>query len=174
MKRFFIFAILTSFAVSFFGCYNDEDVSSSSSEEVAQSSLESEVSSKEVSVFVPEKKYTFLTSKYVVSTKKRFHEVTYGYRYYLVKGRVNGATMTATLPDDKTAGEYYSETLKDFPDAIRQGTSVTVFLQGKKLRQYNNCSYEKLTFLLETEGFKYSANFDVEDFQERYSGVIND
>lgn len=172
MKKLFILFLTISFTFSAFGCYEAEETSSAEEATVSESS--SEVPSKVVSEFVPEKVYTFLTSKYVVSTKTRLHDVTYSRRYYLVKGRVAGATMTTTLPTDKDATEYYNEAIKDFPDAVRGGSSVTVFLQGKNLGQYNNASLTKLLFLLETEGYDYYLNFDKDDFLDRYSGAVVD
>ncbi len=174
MKKFLVYIMTMSFIITLFGCYAEEGTTSSQSEAVSVSEPESEVPSKTVSEFKPEDKYTFLTSKYVVSTKKRLHDVTYSRRYYLVKGRVAGVTMTTTLPDDKSATEYFNETVKDYPDALRGGTSVTVFMEGKKLGQYRDASLTKLLFLLETEGYEAFLNFDKDDFLDRYSGAVVD
>lgn len=174
MKKFLVFVLVLCFAIPFFGCYEIEEAESSLSEEESVSQASSEMPSRVVSEFKPEEKYTFLVSKYVVSTKKRFHDVTYSRKYYLVKGRVEGATLTTTLPDEKSAVEFYNETLKDYPDAIKGGTSVTVYMQGKQLGQYRSASLEKLLFLLETEGYQYSLNFDKDDYLDRYSGAVKD
>ncbi len=173
MKRLLVLTLIMSFVFPFFGCFEEEVAESS---EVSESSAESseESSKSEISVFVPEEEYPFLTSKYVVSSKTRFHDTTYSYRYYLVKGRVVGATQTISLPDEKTAKEYHAQILKEYPDAMLMASSVTVFLEGKKLGQYNNCSLNKLKFILETEEREYSVSFDEEDFLDRYSGVISD
>ena len=173
MKKFLVFVLILSFAIPFFGCYEVEETDYSSEEE-SVSEIPSVTPSKVVSEFQPEKKYTFLTSKYVVSTKKRFHDVTYSRKYYLVKGRVEGAMIVVTLPDEKTAIDYYNETIKDYPDAVRGGTSVTVYMQNKELGQYKSASLEKLLFLLETEGFQYSLSFDKDDYLNRYSGAVKD
>ena len=173
MKKLFVFFIIICFMIPFFGCY-EEEVDNSSDESEDISFVSSQEPSKVVSEFKPEEKYTFLNSKYIVSTKTRLHEVTYSRRYYLVKGRVEGCTMTTTLPDDKAATEYYNQTVKDYPDAVKGGTSITVYMTGKQLGQYRSATLTKLLFLLETEGYQYSLNFDKDDFLDRYSGAVTD
>lgn len=175
MKKFLVFVLTLSFAIPFFGCNEVHEPEPSSEAETSNvSEASSEALSKVVSEFKPEEKYTFLTSKYVVSTKKRFHDVTYSRKYYLVKGRVEGESMTTTLPDEKSATDYYNETIKDYPDAVRGGTSVTVFMTGKQLGQYRSATLTKLLFLLETEGYEYALNFDKDDYLDRYSGAVKD
>ncbi len=139
---------------------------------IGESSVDSEDSS-EISVFVPEEKYLFMTSKYYVTTKTQLHGITYIYKYYLVKGRVAGAVHTVTLLNTQAAKDYHKSIIKKFPDSQRKGASVTVYLEGDDLT-YDGFSYEKLKFTLEKSDVRYVLGFDEEDYLERYGGVIVD
>lgn len=130
-------------------------------------------SSSVVSVFVPEEKYLFMTSKYYVTTKIQLHGITYRYVYYLVKGRVAGAVHTITLRDTQSAKDYYKSIQKKYPDAQRKGAAVTMYLEGSNLN-YSGYSYEKLKFVLEKSEIRYMLSFDEEDYLERYGGIITD
>ncbi len=143
-----------------------QEVSEEASEEASES-----VSDTETSEDAYEKKYPFLKSEYVITSKIMTGETVFVCKYYFVDKKVAGAKLMTTFDDTKTAKDYYDIILDDYPDAKIDRLTVTHFLADDD-NYFYGYSPEKLKFALETAGYAVSVGFDIDEFYKDESDAV--
>ncbi len=111
----------------------------------------------------PEEIYEFLNTEYVVTSRRVSFNIIYECNYYFVDGLVAGEKQMTTLPSQKEAKEFFEIMKKEYPDAILEGTTVTIYTDDDDETFYGN-TLEKLIFSLELAEYEITYNFDKDEF----------
>ncbi len=115
----------------------------------------------------PEEIYEFLNTEYVVTSTRVSFNITYECNYYFIDGLVAGEKQMTTFPDNETAKEFHDIMKKDYPDAILEGTTVTIYTDDEDVTFYGD-TLEKLLFSLELADYEITYNFDKDEFLALY------
>ena len=111
----------------------------------------------------PEEIYEFLNTEYVVTSRRVSFNIIYECNYYFVDGLVAGEKQMTTLPSQKEAKEFFEIMNKEYPDAILEGSTVTIYTDDDDETFYGN-TLEKLIFSLELAEYEITYNFDKDEF----------
>ncbi len=166
-----IFALLIS--VFTFGCTSvgegpDYGSDNSDFEDISYLSDTSFDTTESESSVNPEEVYPFLSSKYVVTSRRESFGTVYECKYYLVDGKVAGAKLMTTLPDEPAALEYFETVLEDYPDATMLGLTVTHYLEDN-MHFYYGSTLDKLKFLLDKSGYDFTVDFDEKVYNAEFN-----
>lgn len=175
MKRLLFLFLLLSVIFFSFGCEesaSDGSTASGSDTTNTPSAAESWVPGEEPdkSTTAAEESYPFLLSEYTVTSIRESNGTVYTCDYYFVDGVVAGARLTALFADEETATNYFIAVSEDYPDSVLDGTSVTNYMADDDAF-YFGYTPEKLKFMLDTAGYKYTVNFDENLFAEEFSAA---
>jgi len=111
----------------------------------------------------PEEIYEFLNTEYVVTSRRVSFNIIYECNYYFVDGLVAGEKQMTTLPSQKEAKAFFEIMKKEYPDAILEGSTVTIYTDDDDETFYGN-TLEKLIFSLELAEYEITYNFDKDEF----------
>lgn len=115
----------------------------------------------------PEEIYEFLNTEYVVTSKQVSFYIIYECNYYFIDGVVAGEKQMTTFPNEDDAQEFHEIMKKEYPDAILEGTTVTIYTDDDDETFYGS-TLEKLLFSLELADYEITYNFDKDEFLALY------